>query len=142
MGGAGSGAAALAFDAAWQVYVQQFRLWKGEDAMYLEGELVRAAGAMEASMLQKLRECPGLHKTNVEAIRTQVTTDHALLQERIGQLTGRDGVARMDAHLIEVRQAVVEAVVTEAAAADGITAAAPDADARSNNEQMVYELLR
>ena len=71
-----------------------------------------------------------------------MTTDHALLQERIGQLTGRDGVARMDAHLIEVRQAVVEAVVTEAAAADGITAAAPDADARSNNEQMVYELLR
>lgn len=139
-GGGGVGVAAKAFDAAWQVYVQRFRLWKDADAKFLERELVQAAGRMESSMLSKLQS--NLHPCNEEAIRTQVATDHALLEERVRQLTGNDGVARMHAHLTEVRQTAVDARVAEVAREDGSPAALPDdADRPLNNEQLVYELL-
>jgi hypothetical protein len=138
--GVGVGVAAKAFDAAWQVYVQRFRLWKGEDAKFLERELVQAAGRMESSMLSKLRS--NLHPSNEEAIRTQVATDHALLEERVRQLTGDDGVTRMHAHLAEVRRVAVDAGVADATREDGNPDAVHhDADRPLNNEQLVYELL-
>ncbi len=48
----------MSFDEAWLSYLDQFVAWKGADAAALEGELVRMAAAMQASMLRKCRGDP------------------------------------------------------------------------------------
>mmetsp|Transcript_44121 Transcript_44121/g.84316 ORF Transcript_44121/g.84316 Transcript_44121/m.84316 type:complete len:982 (+) Transcript_44121:116-3061(+) len=116
-------AALLELQGAWEAYLPQFAAWKSRDELCMEEEMVRAACAMEASMLTKtLRASPPLSPANKHALEHQVATDHQLLRERIMKLTGQEGVARMESQLARVRAEVVEATAEAAC-----TVAAPPA---------------
>ncbi|GAX81364.1 hypothetical protein CEUSTIGMA_g8795.t1 [Chlamydomonas eustigma] len=105
----------LHFDQAWLQYLDQFVVWKTEDAAALEGELVGMAAKLERSYRRKLVSPPGGGGPNgavraravedLQAMKEQVENDHNLLRERIAKLSGAAGLARLDSALTAAREA-------------------------------------
>ncbi|KAI4298981.1 hypothetical protein L6164_032483 [Bauhinia variegata] len=103
-----------AFDKAWCSYLNCFVVWKVKDAQLLEGDLVRAACQLEASMIQTCRLTPegdsGRLTHDMKAIQRQVTEDQRLLREKVQHLSGDAGIERMESALSETRSKYFKAM--------------------------------
>ncbi|DBA87711.1 TPA: hypothetical protein ACH3X1_004714 [Trebouxia sp. C0004] len=99
-----------AFDKAWAVYLQRFVAWKFANAAALEGELIKVAIEMEASVLSKTGgdTSPDTERSeDLQAVIEQVRHDHTLLKERVARLGGPKAAARLEAGLAAARAAAV-----------------------------------
>ncbi|CAI9103818.1 OLC1v1002390C1 [Oldenlandia corymbosa var. corymbosa] len=103
-----------AFDSAWCSYLNNFVMWKVKDAESLEGDLVRAACHLELSMIQTCRMTPegdsGSLTHDMKAIQKQVTQDQKLLREKVHNLSGDAGIARMEAAISDTRAKYFQAL--------------------------------
>ena len=168
-GGGGQGrfgAQLAAFDAAWFAYLYRFVAWKVKDARVLEDDLVRDACKLELSMMQTCKVAAGAAEDgqppsgpalthDMEAIRQQVADDQKLLREKVRQLSGGAGVARMDSAISGTRAKFLEAkkngspVATPVANVStplSVDSSSPSggtspAKQPTENEQMVNEML-
>lgn len=101
-------------DDAWAEYHALFRAWRLGDAAQLEREIVEMACRLEVSMLRKVGVGPAspLYEArlaaspDLQSLVRQVQGDRQLLRARLARVSGRAGVARMDAALEEARAAV------------------------------------
>jgi hypothetical protein len=101
-------------DDAWAEYHALFRAWRLGDAAQLEREIVEMACRLEVSMLRKVGAGPAspLYEArlaaspDLQSLVRQVQGDRQLLRARLARVSGRGGVARMDAALEEARAAV------------------------------------
>ncbi|XP_059630976.1 uncharacterized protein LOC132273883 [Cornus florida] len=102
-----------AFDKAWCSYLYRFVGWKVKDAKLLEEDLVKAACQMEFSMMQACKLTPEGYNGNLtqgmKPIQKQVKEDQKLLREKVQQLSGNEGLERMDCALSDVRSRFFEA---------------------------------
>ncbi len=102
-------------------YLDLFIVWKSHDASALEHDLILMAVKMEISLLRKLGPATGAdtprrgRSEDLQAMIAQVRHDHQLLRERIQNLGGAAGVAKLEAALAKAKEQVHEEF--EAAAA-------------------------
>ena len=149
------------FDKAWCAYLYRFVAWKVKDARVLEEDLVRAACKLELSMMQTCKvvaadgQPPSDLTDDMKAIRQQVADDQKLLREKVRQLSGGAGVARMDSAISGARSKFLEAkkngspVATPVANVStplSVDSSSPSggtspAKQPTENEQMVNEML-
>eukprot|EP00897_Mesotaenium_endlicherianum_P000360 jgi/Mesen1/10324/ME000797S09806 len=100
-----------AFDSAWVDYLKCFVAWKTNDREELGKGLIDMACQLELSMLERTSALLplGALSHDLQAIRNQVAEDQKLLQARMRQLAGSQGVASMEAALADVRSRAAEA---------------------------------
>jgi hypothetical protein len=110
------------FDESWVAYLELFIAWKSHDAAGLESDLIRAAVELETSRLLKIGSRNATlatanstttsataalraeaAKQDIAALEEGVDHDLKLISERVERLTGRQGVARLEAALAAAR---------------------------------------
>jgi hypothetical protein len=105
----GAGKKLRAFGKTWDIYLERFVAWKVHDAADLEADLIRTAGELKSSAIDKIPEAPRDELTHDQAaVVDQVQSDLRLLRDRVHRLAGEAGVQRLDGHLAAITRAAHE----------------------------------